>query len=139
MRIIGTHHVALVTPNFARLREFYTETLGLPVVGAFAGHNIIFIEAGSTTIELEEQEQASPASSAVGRGWHHLAFEVDDVDASYTELAALGVPFPVPPIDFPEDAPVVRIAFLTDPDGHTLELVQPLGNRYPELATPERE
>jgi glyoxylase I family protein len=129
MRITGTHHVALVTPNFARLREFYTGTLGLPVVGGFPGHNIIFIAAGGTTIELEEQEPAPPAGPAAGRGWQHLAFAVEDVEASYAELAALGVPFTVPPMDFPEDAPVVRTAFFTDPDGNTLELIQPLGDR----------
>src|SRR5213080_3623714 len=105
MRITGTHHVALVTPNFARLREFYTGTLSLPVVGGFPGHNIIFIRAGDTTIELEEQAPAPQAGPATGRGWQHLAFAVEDVEASYAELAARGVPFTAPPVDFPEDAP----------------------------------
>ena len=129
MRITGTHHVALVTPNFARLREFYTGTLGLPVVGGFPGHNIIFIAAGGTTIELEEQAPVPLASPAVGRGWQHLAFAVEDIEASYAELAALGVPFTGPPMGFPEDAPLMRTAFFTDPDGNTLELIQPLGDR----------
>ena len=52
MRIVGTHHVAILTPNLARLRAFYTERLALPVVGGFSGYNIIFIAAGNTTIEL---------------------------------------------------------------------------------------
>ena len=44
MRILGTHHVALTTTRFERLRAFYVESLGLPVVGGFrlgglrAGH-----------------------------------------------------------------------------------------------------
>ena len=128
MNITGTHHVALVTANFERLRAFYVETLGLPIVGAFAGRNIIFVEAGSTTIELIERSGQADAGSG---GWSHLAFQVDDIDAVHAELAGLGIAFHVLPKDFPDDAPAVRIAFFKDPDGNDLELVQPLGSRYP--------
>jgi catechol 2,3-dioxygenase-like lactoylglutathione lyase family enzyme len=56
---------------------------------------------------------------------------VEDIDASYAELSARGVPFHVPPEDFPDEAPTMRIAFFRDPDGNVLELVQPLDGRYP--------
>lgn len=127
MHLIATHHIALYTTNFAAMRDFYTQTLGLLVVGGFSGHNIIFIDAGSTTIELEERSRGSHGSV----GWAHLAFEVADVDAAYAELAALGVRFHVMPEDFPESAPVARSAFFKDPDGNEIELYQPLGSRYP--------
>ena len=132
MRILNTHHVAISTHNFARLREFYVETLGLPVVGGFDGHDIVFIEAGNTTIELIGEE--SPAAGRGGIGWHHLAWEVETVDESYAELSARGVPFHVLPEDFPPEAPSMRIAFFSDPDGNMLELIQPLGSRYPSVA-----
>ncbi len=129
MHISGTHHVAILTPDLARLRAFYTGLLGLPVVGGFPEHNILFIAVGNTVIELEEQDgQGGRSRSGSGGGWHHLALEVDDVDAAHAELSARGVPFHVPPTDFPEGAPggpAMRIAFFTDPDGNTLELVQP--------------
>jgi catechol 2,3-dioxygenase-like lactoylglutathione lyase family enzyme len=129
MRIVGTHHVAISTPNFAQLREFYVETLGLPVVGGFLGHDILFIGAGSTPIELVGEEAAG---DEVGRnGWNHLAWEVEDVDETYSELSARGVHFSVPPEDFPPEAPTMRIAFFQDPDGNLLELIRPLGSRYP--------
>ena len=128
MRIVGTHHVALVTSDFARLRTFYVETLGLAQVGQFAGRNIIFIDAGPITIELIERDGDAPTSPGA---WDHFAFEIADTDAAYAELTALGIPFHVLPKDFPEDAPKVRIAFFKDPDGNILELVQPLGSRYP--------
>lgn len=127
MRIVGTHHVALTTTNFPRMKAFYTETLGLPQVGAFAGRNIIFIDAGTTTIELIERDAAAPAAGP----WAHFAFEVSDTDATFRELSALGIPFHIEPKDFPEEDPKVRIAFFKDPDGNELELVQPLGSRYP--------
>lgn len=127
MEIIGVHHMAIITDNVARLREFYVDVLGLPIVGGFAGRAIIFIGVGGTAIELVERS-ARPTG---GGGWDHLALEVPDIDAAYAELTARGVPFHLAPKAFPPEAPTVRIAFFKDPDGNVLELVQPLGARYP--------
>jgi catechol 2,3-dioxygenase-like lactoylglutathione lyase family enzyme len=130
MQILGTHHVGLSTANLPRLRAFYVETLGRPVVGAFVGHDIVFVQAGGTVIELIGA--ADPPDAAPGqaggfgrRGWQHLAWEVDDVDAAYVELAGRGITFELPPEDFPPEAPILRIAFFADPDGNLIELVQP--------------
>jgi glyoxylase I family protein len=130
VQITHTHHIALLTPDFARCRDFYVNTLGLPLIGGFPGRNIIFVDAGSTAIEIVENTQATPATATVP--WNHLALEVADVDAAYAALSTQGVPFHVAPKDFPEEAPSVRIAFFKDPDGNVLELVQPLGSRYPQ-------
>ena len=128
LQILATHHIALSTAHFARLREFYTETLGLPVIGGFLEQHILFLDAGTTAIELIEE----PAETRVGTGgWAHIALEVADVDATYAALSACGVPFHILPEDFPTDAPAVRIAFCKDPDGNVIELLQPLGRRYP--------
>ena len=137
MRILGTHHLAITTGRFERLRRFYVETLGLPVVGGFPGHDIVFVQAGTTTIEIlgEEGPPVPDAEDRAARhGWHHLAWEVEDVDAAFAELVARGVAVHSAPESFPPEAPTMRIAFLRDPDGNLLELVQPLGARYP--ATP---
>jgi catechol 2,3-dioxygenase-like lactoylglutathione lyase family enzyme len=129
MRILSTHHVALSTLDLTRLRSFYGETLGLPIVGGFAGHRIVFIDAGGVAIEVEQE---APSHTGVRRsGWNHMAWEVADVDETYAELSARGVPFHVPPEDFPSEAPSMRIAFFTDPDGNVVELIQPLTDRYP--------
>ncbi|GAC1535839.1 MAG: VOC family protein [Herpetosiphon sp.] len=128
MKIVGTHHVALATANFDRLREFYVDILGLPVVGAFRGHRIVFIDAGTTTIELIERDQSTAVSQS---GWAHFAFEVENVDIIYKTLSDQGITFHVVPKDFPADAPAVRIAFFRDPDGNDIELVEPKGRRYP--------
>jgi catechol 2,3-dioxygenase-like lactoylglutathione lyase family enzyme len=127
MRILSTHHVALSTPDLVRLGEFYGGTLGLPIVGGFAGHRIVFIDAGGVAIEVE---QDVPSSTGARRsGWTHVAWEVANVDETYAELSARGVPFHVPPEDFPPEAPSMRIAFFTDPDGNVVELIQPLSDR----------
>jgi catechol 2,3-dioxygenase-like lactoylglutathione lyase family enzyme len=128
MRIVSAHHIALYTSHFARMRNFYVETLELPIRGGFSAHGILFLGAGATTIELVEDER-SPQS--VTGGWNHLAWEVEDLDQAYADLSARGVTFHVPPEDFPPENPSLRIAFFTDPDGNVLELIQPLGDRYP--------
>lgn len=131
LQILATHHVALSTAHFAPLREFYTETLGLPLLGGFPNEHILFLDAGTTAIELTEAtEEEAPAGAG---GWAHLALEVADVDAAYAALSARGVPFPIPPEDFPPAAPAMRIAFCKDPDGNVIELLQPLGSRYPAV------
>jgi len=129
MRSTHTHHVALLTANFERIRAFYTDVLGFPVRGEFPGHNIVFVDVGSTTIEIVE-DTGAPSVREAG-GWGHLALEVVDVDATFAELSAQGIQFHVQPKNFPETEPSVRIAFFKDPDGNVLELVQPLGGRYP--------
>ena len=117
------HHVAILTPDLERLRRFYVDDLGLPEVGGFPAHGIVFLGAGALSIELIEE----PGRLA-GRpgGWHHLALEVADVDQSCAELSARGVPFHSPPESFPPEAPAMRIAFCRDPDGNVVELLQTL-------------
>ena len=51
-----------------------------------------------------------------------LHFEVDNVDASYESLQKAGVTFVEPPTDKPWGW---RVATVTDPAGHTVELVTP--------------
>ena len=127
MQITHAHHVAIYARNYERIRAFYVETLGLPVLGAFAGRNIVFVGAGSTAIEIVEDT----GERADAGGWRHLAFEAPDIDAAYRELTDKGLVFHMLPQDFPSEAPTVRIAFFRDPDGNELELVEPLGSRYP--------
>lgn len=129
MLFTGTHHVALCTPHFAALRQFYTETLELPVVGGFANRNIIFLDTGNTTIELIER--TAPLESAQ-QGWAHFAFEVADIEATHAELVGRGIVFHVAPKLFPEENPAVKIAFFKDPDGNELELVERLAPGYPQ-------
>ncbi|MFN8512839.1 MAG: VOC family protein [Thermomicrobiales bacterium] len=132
MHITGTHHLALATRNFDRLRDFYTQTLGLPILGGFPGERIIFLGAGTTAIELLEEGTTPRPHDPTG--WSHLALEVADLDAAHATLAARGVPFHLPPENYPPDTPTVRIAFFRDPDGNEIELIQPLTTRYPLTA-----
>jgi catechol 2,3-dioxygenase-like lactoylglutathione lyase family enzyme len=96
---------------------------------AAGGRNIIFIDAGSTTIELIERDEPLDLAR---QGFAHFAFHVADIDAAYAELTAKGIVFHVLPKPFPPEQPSVRLAFFKDPDGNELELVQPLTEGYPQ-------
>lgn len=126
--ILGAHHIALYTADLDRLRDFYVNLLGLAPAGRFTGQPILFLDAGGTLIELVgEKAPAEPR----GQGWAHLALRVASVDAAHAELSARGVPFHVAPKDFPPGAPTVRLAFLRDPDGNEVELVEQLAPLTP--------
>lgn len=119
MKFKATHHVALFTRNFAELEKFYTQTLGCAVTRRWDDVSIIFIDVGSTTIELIGRENA-PAPNSDPGAFNHLALHVEDVDAAYAELVAKGVKIRSAPNSFKE----VRVCFFFDPDGNVLELVE---------------
>jgi len=117
MSILRSHHIALKTPDFQRAKAFYTEVLGFDVVGDIPGRDIIFIDIGGTTIELIGTE-AQPTGEEPQTGLVHLAFEVDDVDATFQELKEKDVVFHIEPTQVGD----IRLAFFRDPDGNPLEL-----------------
>ncbi len=119
MNLIGTHHVAIFTQRFAEMEAFYTQTLGLKVTRRWDDVTIIFIDIGSTTIELIGRDTAPPPDSPAG-AINHIALHVESTDAAYAELVAAGVKIKSAPASFKD----VRICFFFDPDGNTLECVE---------------
>jgi lactoylglutathione lyase len=67
----------------------------------------------------------SPPDAVLTQGFGHVAFDVDGVDAAFDRLVSLGA-FPVmAPRPSPE--PGVRMAFVADPEGNLLELLDRAG------------
>ena len=114
MQLLATHHVALFTRNFAEMEKFYSQTLGFPITRRWDDVTIIFINVGSTTIELIGRDTAPVPNSEPG-AFNHLALHVANVDDAYKIKAE------------PKNFKDVRICFFFDPDGNTLELVQEMG------------
>lgn len=119
-------HVTLVVKNIDASRDFYVNLLGMSEVGrpAFDFRGAWF-KAGATLIHLiEEHDRSGPAGFPVevlrkSSRNHHFAFEVEDARAAAKTLKNLGV-------ELVDDAKVrpdgaVQV-FLTDPDGHVVEL-----------------
>ena len=65
---------------------------------------------------------ADPAQAALAGGYGHVAFDVSDLDAAYELALSNGARPVMPPQPSPE--PDVRMAYVADPEGNLVELVQ---------------
>jgi catechol 2,3-dioxygenase-like lactoylglutathione lyase family enzyme len=126
-------HVGLVVSDLERSRRFYAEALGLEEVPrppnfTFGGAWFRFGEYELHLLaEADTTGGAGQADAGAGAAYgltHHLAFEVEDLDAGCARLAEAGVPLTGGPM--PRGDGVTQVFFL-DPDGYVLELFQRTG------------
>lgn len=128
--LVGFEHVGMTSRNMPRTLEFYCGLLGLTVAyskSVDAGE-IVFLNAGGGMLEIicpkaphMDGFRDVPPYEA---GMRHVTFAVTDVDAMFERLVAAGAPIverPRPPI-YP--AMMKRVAFVRDPDGILVELVE---------------
>ena len=59
----------------------------------------------------------------LGTGYNHMALTVEDIDAALAELAEIGVQPEKPPYQPGGRDDLPRIAFVADPDGYRIELI----------------
>ena len=129
------HHTGISVPDLDRALDWYCGALGLTpgfrfevpplgLRGAFA------LGQGGSGLELLEQAGAVPGADKTDppkanaiHGYNHACFQVEDLDALYARLIERGAAGVWPPRDSPE--PGVRMAYVTDPDGNLIELIQP--------------
>ncbi|MFZ3238790.1 MAG: lactoylglutathione lyase [Stellaceae bacterium] len=122
-------HTMIRVRDLDKSLEFYTGQLGMKLLRkrdyptgkftlAFVGYGD---EADSTVLELTHNwEQAEPY--ALGSAFGHLALGVPDVYKACEQLGAAGVKIPRPAGPMAHGGSV--IAFIEDPDGYRIELVQ---------------
>jgi lactoylglutathione lyase len=122
-------HTMIRVRDLEKSLKFYTEQLGMKVLRqrdypsgkftlAFVGYGD---ESDHTVIELTHNwEQAEPYQP--GTAFGHLAIGVPDVYKTCDRLAAAGVKVPRPAGPMAHGGSV--IAFIEDPDGYRIELVQ---------------
>ena len=110
--ITGLDFVSVPTRDAERAREFYGTTLGL-APDSKAQYEFW---AGETCIVIWEPERVGMPFAPQQNG--HVAFHVDDVEASRKALESNGVVFAAPTID----TGVCHMAMFRDPDGNDLML-----------------
>ena len=100
--------------------EFYSEVLGFKVDGKINPHqglNITFLRnEGDAMIELIENVEEPEK-----QGIFMVGMEVSDMDTTAKELLSKGAKFTRGPIEVGDGA---KIAFLKDPNGVEIELIQ---------------
>lgn len=123
----GVHHAAIICSDYARSRAFYTETLGLPVIGehyreARRSWKLDLALPGGAAIELFSFPDPPPRPSRPEAcGLRHLALTVDDVAQWSEYLRSRGVA--VEPVRVDEYTGR-RFTFFADPDGLPLEIYE---------------
>ncbi|QDF97191.1 hypothetical protein CJ010_11965 [Azoarcus sp. DD4] len=125
----GLHHVAIICADYARSKRFYTEVLGLHVIAetwraARRSYKLDLALPDGSRIELFSFPEPPPRPSRPeARGLRHLAFAVEDLDASVHALAAHGVVCEPVRTD---ELTGQRFTFFADPDELPLELYEQL-------------
>ena len=132
---VRLHHAGVTVEDLERAQAWYAAALGLELQLAFvlpggARGAMLRTPAGGR-MELFEVTDAAP-----GRGWQepltamrtrgfgHVAFEVDDLDAAFAAACAAGGAEVWAPRGSPE--PGRRMAFVHDLDGNLVELIGPV-------------
>jgi glyoxylase I family protein len=127
MRILGTHHVAVICSDYGRSRQFYTGVLGLAVVSEVyregrGSYKLDLRLPDGTQVELFRFPDPPPRPSyPEACGLRHLAFAVADLDAAVAHLTGHGVAVETVRVD---EQTGRRFTFLADPDGLPLELYE---------------
>jgi lactoylglutathione lyase len=121
-------HTMIRVGNLERSLEFYTEKLGMKLLRkkdyesgrftlAFVGYGS---EESDAVIELTHNWDTDRYEH--GGAFGHLALAVDDIYATCKRLEQTGVKIPRPPGPMKHGGAV--IAFIEDPDGYKIELIE---------------
>jgi len=128
MGLMRLLHVMLRVGELERSIAFYTEVLGMALLrrkdypggrftNAFLGYGP---ESETTVLELTHNWDTS--SYDLGGGYGHIALGVDDIQAACDGIAARGGRVVRAPGPMKHSSTV--IAFIEDPDGYKVELIQ---------------
>ena len=116
----------------ARSVDFYDKAFGLKIADRFGfdGFTLVYLRSPDADFEVEltiNHDRTEPY--ALGDGYGHIAFAVDDLEAEHARFVAAGLtPNPVKEF-FREGALLAKFFFVTDPDGYKIEVLQRHG-RY---------
>ncbi len=118
-------HTCLNVSDLDRSIGFYTKFIGLKFISRReVKHNnaeIAFLEdEGGAAIELTHWRDKKDLVE--GDNFDHIAFAVKDVSATVDELKASGVTIAMDPFSLSGSSS--KIAFIKDPDGNWLELIE---------------
>jgi len=127
MNIKAIHHIAILTDDYERSKQFYTEVLGFDIIRETYrkerdSYKLDLSIAGKYQIELFSfPDFRERGSYPEAKGLRHLAFAVGDVEAAAAELKAKGVEIESIRVD---ELTQKKFVFFNDPNGQPLELYE---------------
>jgi Glyoxalase/Bleomycin resistance protein/Dioxygenase superfamily. len=118
-------HVCLNVTDADRIADWYVEQLGFEYSWEFTtedgtGRNVYVADDNGIELQISDTDDEHPDDP--GTLYDHIALGVDNVDDTFAEIDHFGA------VKEPGDQPAAgaRTAFVKDPDGHVVELVEPL-------------
>jgi glyoxylase I family protein len=132
--LIGFEHIGMTSRDLDRTIAFYCGLLGLRLVvrKAQGQGELAFLDAGGGMLEVFAPRADVARSRDVPpheAGMRHLTLAFDDVDAVVERLEAAGVDIIERPREALNQELLKRLAFVRDPDGVLVELVQRAAGR----------
>ncbi|NJD53013.1 MAG: VOC family protein [Candidatus Methanoperedens sp.] len=129
-------HIGIITNDLDQSVGFYTDVLGFSIFSriemAEAGLSAVFVEKNGSKIELMKcrgknvPERSEGVKLKIGEGSipidDHITFSVDDIEATVSQIKKKGIVFHLEPVQLEGG---MKLAFLKDPNGVLIELVEP--------------
>ena len=92
-------HLGIAVKNLEEARKFYRSTLGLesadPIIGGDGTIKVSMVEIGNALIELLQPVGSEGVMAKFlekhGEGFHHICYEVDDINAEVASLKSKGI------------------------------------------------
>ena len=124
-------HTMLRVGNLQRSIDFYTQVLGMDLLRKTLRpeqkYDLAFVGYGNNPdhAELELTYNWGVESYEIGTAYGHIALGMSDIYAACEQIKAAGGNVTRAP--GPVQGGTTHIAFVTDPDGYKVELIQRLG------------
>lgn len=127
-------HIGLSVADLAAAEAFYAAAFGFerqlqfelaphPIRGVMLTHPSGFrLELFQHPTSTAGVQGGTPIEAIATRGYGHFALRAREIDAVFEAALAAGATPRVPPSPSPE--PGVRFAFVADPEGNLVELVE---------------
>ena len=118
------HHIAVISSDWEKAREFYMDKLGFELIREVyrpeQNDYLRMIRKGDTVLELfVKPENPERVTNPEAKGLRHLAFRVEDIEPAVNWLNSMGIA--TEPIR-EDKVNGGRFTFFKDPDGLPLEL-----------------
>ncbi|MGD2246535.1 MAG: methylmalonyl-CoA epimerase [Candidatus Aminicenantes bacterium] len=92
-------HLGMAVKDLEEAREFYRSVLGLessePIIGGDGTIRVSMVRVGNTLIELLQPIGSEGIMAKFlekrGEGFHHICYEVDDINAEIASVKAAGL------------------------------------------------
>ena len=113
--------IIVYVSNMPRSISFYRDLLGLTLVSESAQWSRLAADGFDLALHTTSQSDEVSGQVPVPAGRAELIFEVDNLDQACQDIQAMGGAFEGPK---EMEGLNIRVAFLRDPDGMAIELVE---------------